>query len=64
MSSKLIKAYDRLSEAEDFCQAIFMAAAGLEDAEDSSVFQRLAEVAKDKIREAMSIISEVREGQE
>ncbi|WP_157785561.1 hypothetical protein [Sinorhizobium fredii] len=64
MQSKLIEAYDRLSEAEDFCQAIFLAAVGLEDAEDTSVFQRLADIAKEKIRDAMSIISEVREGKE
>lgn len=39
--SKLLDVCDRLSEAEDFCRAIFMAAAGLGDRGDTTMFQSL-----------------------
>ncbi|TCN30146.1 hypothetical protein [Sinorhizobium americanum] len=53
-SSKLLDVCDQLREAEDFCRAIFMAAAGLHDKENTAVFQSLAEVAKEKIRGAIT----------
>ncbi|RVG89288.1 hypothetical protein [Sinorhizobium meliloti] len=40
--SKLLDVCDRLSEAEDFCRAIFMAAAGLGDSGNTAAFQSLA----------------------
>ncbi|WFU49135.1 hypothetical protein [Sinorhizobium terangae] len=59
--SNLIDIRDRLSEAEDFCRAIFMAAAGLHDRDSTAVFQSLADIAKFKIRGAITELSEFRE---
>jgi|GEM_PF-5975850 len=59
--TKLIEICDRLSEAEDFCQAMFMAAFALDDQDDTAVFQRLADVAKGKVSRAMALASEIRE---
>ncbi|MEY9531181.1 hypothetical protein [Sinorhizobium fredii] len=61
--SKLIDVCDELREAEDFCRAIFMAAAGLEDRGNTAVFQSLADVAKTKIRRAITEIYEIRDDQ-
>lgn len=53
--SDLIDIIDKLFEARDFCEAIFMAAASLSDPAEVSVFQRLAQVVKDRAREAIDI---------
>ncbi|MCA1403672.1 hypothetical protein I6F26_03515 [Ensifer sp. IC3342] len=58
--TKLIEIADRLSEADDFCQAIFMAAFGLEDRDDTAVFQRLADIAKGKVGRARALVDEIR----
>ena len=56
----LIRVSDHLCEAADFCEAVFMAANGIDNRDETAVFQRLAEVAKSKIREAMSMIDGIR----
>ncbi|MFQ6186381.1 hypothetical protein ACLMJV_31335 [Sinorhizobium meliloti] len=56
----LIRAVDTLHDASDFCEAIFMAAVNLEEPEEVRVFQRLAQAAKNGIREAILTIDAVR----
>ncbi|WP_157785543.1 hypothetical protein [Sinorhizobium fredii] len=60
LSRDLIRAADTLHEASDFCEAIFMVAVNLEDREEVAVFQRLAQVAKDRVREAILTIDAIR----
>lgn len=62
--SKLLDVCDRLSEAEDFCRAIFMAAAGLGDRDNTAVFQSLADIAKGKIRRSITELYEIRDDAE
>lgn len=62
--SKLLDVCDRLSEAEDFCRAIFMAAAGLGDSGNTAVFQSLADIAKAKIRRSITELYEIRDDAE
>lgn len=51
----LIDLIDKLFEARDFCEAIFMAAASLSDPAEVGVFQRLSKLAKDRTCEAIDI---------
>lgn len=62
--TKLIEISDRLCEAQDFCEAIFMAAFGLEEGDDTAVFQRLADVVKGKVSRAMAVVDEIREARQ
>ncbi|WP_164820572.1 hypothetical protein [Sinorhizobium meliloti] len=59
--SKLLDVCDRLSEAEDFCRAIFMAAASLGDRGNTAGFQSLADIAKVKIRRSITELYEIRD---
>ncbi|MEY9782248.1 hypothetical protein [Sinorhizobium fredii] len=60
LSRDLIRVVDTLHEASDFCEAIFMVATNLEEPEEVAVFQRLAQVAKDRVRAAILTIDAVR----
>ncbi|MDK1493344.1 hypothetical protein QN219_25400 [Sinorhizobium sp. 7-81] len=60
LSRDLIAVSDKLSEASDFCEAIFMAAGTVDDKEEGAVFQRLAMAAKSLVRNARSIVEGVR----
>ncbi len=62
MSKPLLDASNMLEEARDFCEAIFMAAAGLNVADETAVFQRIAEEAKKRIGTAIDLIDDLREG--
>lgn len=55
----LLDAANLLDEAQDFCEAVFMAAAGLQDSGETAVFQRIAEEARRRIQKAQDTINEM-----
>jgi CHASE3 domain sensor protein len=57
----LIRAHDALTEANDFVEAIYLAALGLDDSSQTGAFSRIALMAQKRIEKAQRQIERYRE---
>lgn len=56
----ILQVHDILNEADEWFEAVFMAAAGIGDRQQAAVFQRIAQAGRDKLAEAERTLDIIR----